>query len=331
MRHLWLASLFIVLLAGCSDRTPNEHSLAASLRLGWIPSGSFSGEVTGRALFAEKHGLALEIRPGGPSLNTITLVASGRDTFGTLAADEVLLANQHGADLVIIGVINYVSPGGFVSLKENGINGPEDFPGHTVGILPFGSTTLLYEAMLARNDVDRSTIRELTVSPDLRPFLQGVYDVHPVFVYDETVTLDREGYSYSLIEPRNFGVDFKGPVYFTSRKTVEENPLLAQAFVRTMVDGWRYALANPDEAIRLLADFSSDIDPVREKAVLLKGADYFRAYNNQPINSDYESWNNMASMMVELGHLSSLPDLINVIKLEWVQEYYLELETTDFK
>ena len=318
--------ILVFLLTACSEEADVDGYLEASLRLGWIPSGTFSGEVSGQALFAEGHGLSLEINSGGPSLNTIALVASGQDTFGTLAADEVLLANENGADLVIIGVINQISPGAFVALPESEIESPNDFPGKIVGVLPFGSTTLLYEAMLQENGIDRSSITEQTISPDLRAFLTGVYDVHPVFVYDETVTLDMEGYEYNLIEPSDFGISFIGPVYFTSRSVAENSPEIVRAFVRTMVDGWQYALENNDEAIELLATYSPDINVAREKLVLLKGMDYFRAFNNEPVNSSLESWEVFVSKLVELGALATEPSLTDSLKLEWVQEYYQELE-----
>ncbi|MEQ1761064.1 MAG: ABC transporter substrate-binding protein [Vicinamibacterales bacterium] len=266
--------------------------------------------------------MKLEIKPGGPSLNTVTLVASGQDTFGTLAADEVLLANENGANLVIVGVINDISPGGFVALKKSNIQGPRDFPGHSVGVLPFGSTTLLYEAMLAANGVDRKSVREVTVSPDLRPFITGAYDLHPVFVYDETVTLDQQGVQYDLIEPKKFGVQFKGPVYFTSRQVVDQRPEVVEAFVRTMVEGWQYALQNPDEAIRLLKEFAPEIDATRERLVLAKGADYFRAYRAQPVNSDPASWPEMVERLVAFGRLKHTPDLASVVRLEWVNRLY---------
>ena len=267
MKVLSVLSLAL-LFSACSHSPSRTTSMKASLRLGWIPSATFSGEVAGMRLFAKQHGLEVEIRPGGASLNTVTLVASGQDTFGTLAADEVLLANENGADLTIVGVINDVSPGGFVALKKSGIRSPRDFPGHKIGVLPFGSTTLLYEAMLAANGVDRSTIHEVTISPDLRPFIQGVYDVQPVFAYDETVTLDRQGIQYTLIEPKAFGVQLKGPVYFTRRSTVENHPELVDAFIRTVVEGWNYAINKPDEAIRMLKDFAPDVDADRERTVL---------------------------------------------------------------
>lgn len=325
MRQVCILALAAMLVACPGNTNQEEGSPAtATLRLGWIPSGSFSGEVAGARLFAAEHDLELEIKAGGPSLNTVTLVASGQDTFGTLAADEVLLANEKGADLVIVGVINDVSPGGFVTLKDSGINSPTDFPGRKVGILPFGSTTLLYEAMLDANGVDRSEVSEVTISPDLRLFIEHAYDIHPVFVYDETVTLDRQGVLYNLIKPKDFGVDFKGPVYFTRRSVVEGQPELVEAFIRTMVMGWSYALEEPEEAIQMLKEFAPEIDVERELQVLRKGTEYFRAFRGEPVNSDPASWAPMAQLLVKFGRLEGLPDLDSVLRLEVVNSLYRE-------
>ena len=323
-------SITLILVLGltsfsCSNKKNTEgETLNASLRLGWIVSASFSGEVAGMIKFASDRGLDLDIQAGGPGLNAIQLVQTGTNTFGTIAADEVLAANDKGADFVIIGVINYISPGGFVALEESNITSPQDFEGHRVGMLPFGSTTMLYESMLNKNGVDRSQITEITVSPDLRTFLNGNYDVHPVFVYDETVTLEARGVEYNLIEPREYGVTLKGPVYFCKRETLEKQPQLVESFIHTMADGWNYALANPDSAINMLKEFSPDIDAEREAKVLEKGAPYFQLYQGQPINSDYESWERDIGELVDLEIINSEISLDSVLKLQFIQSYYSE-------
>jgi NitT/TauT family transport system substrate-binding protein len=325
---IFLAALTV--LSGCRkgekapaiDSTAATPRMSASLRLGWIPSGSFAGEVTGQALFAKNYGLDLKIEPGGPSMNTVALVQSGQNTFGTIAADEVLAANEKGADLVIIGVINYFSPGGFISLAKSGIKTPKQFEGKKVGMLPFGSTTMLYESLLAKNKVNRRRVREMVVSPDLRSFLQGAYDVHPVFVYDETVTLDQQQIAYNLIEPKSFGVSFRGPVYFTTRETIATQPKVVEAFVDAMADGWNYALAHQPEAIRYLKAFAVEIDTVRESSVLKKGADYFSGYQHQPLNSDTASWRPMVAEMVRLRKLEKEPSLDRVLDFGAIGRYY---------
>lgn len=339
-KRLLLSFWVLVLLAGtgCTDDSGQSQSsqdstqvgrnMQASLRLGWIPSGSFAGEVAGMTRFASEHSLNLNVEAGGQGLNPTTLVQNGEDTFGTLAASEVLAANEKGANLVIIGVINYFSPGGFVSLAKENITEPKDFEGKTVGMLPFGSTTLLYRSLLRENNVDRSKVKEITVSPELRPFIQGNYEVHPVFVYDETVTLDQRGIEYNLIEPNKFGVTLKGPVYFTKQSTLKENPELVEAFVKTMADGWNYALENQEQVIQMLKEFAPEIDKEREEKVLAKGADYFRAYKGQPVNSDVESWSSMVEELQNLDVIEGEVNLEKALELSFIHDYYTRTDST---
>lgn len=294
----------------------------ASIRFGWIPSASFSGEIVGMERFAEKNNLDLKCEPGGPGLNSIQLVQTDQNTFGTLAADEVLAANDKGADFVIIGVINYYSPGGFISLFDKNINTPKDLEGKTIGMLPFGSTNMLMESLIRKNNLDKNKIKEITVSPDLKPFLEGKYDVHPVFVYDETVTLDQRNIKYNLLEPKNYGVTFKGPVYFCKRVTLDKYPDLVKAFVNTMAEGWNYAIQNPDSAVMMLKKFAPEIDSEREILVLQKGIPYFSAYKNQPINSDFDSWSTMVNELKELKVIKNDIDLNKVVKLNFINDYY---------
>lgn len=317
--------LFLVFFAfyGCTEKKQNNDiKYKASIRFGWIYSASFVGEVVGMKKFAKENSLDLKCEPGGPGLNPVTLVQTGENTFGTLAADEIMAANDKGADLVIIGVINYYSPGGFVSKIEENITSPKDFIGKKVGMLPFGSTSLLFESLLKKNGIDKKQVTEITISPDLKPFIEGKYDVHPVFVYDETVTLDNQGVKYNLIEPKNFGVLFKGPCYFCKRSTLEKDPEMVKAFIKTVVEGWNYALNNQNEAIKILKEVAPEIDANRETQLLKKAEPYYKAYNSQPINSDIESWNNMVSEMRELGVIKNDIDVKKLLFLDYVQEYY---------
>lgn len=296
--------------------------MAASIRFGWIPSASFAGEIAGMKMFADGRNLELKCEAGGPGMNSIQLVQTGQNTFGTLAADEVLAANDKGADFVIVGVINYISPGGFISLPDRNVRTPKDFEGKKVGLLPFGSTTLLYESLLKKNSVDRRKVKEITVSPDLKPFLAGGYDIHPVFVYDETVTLDQQGIKYDLLEPKAFGVRFKGPVYFCKRDTFDKNQEMVKAFVETMAEGWNYAIKNPDLAIQMLKDFAPEIDPSRERQVLAKAIPYYSAFKGQPINSDAESWKEMVAELKELKVIANDVDLNRILQLRFINEHY---------
>jgi NitT/TauT family transport system substrate-binding protein len=294
-----------------------------TLYLNWIYTGSFAGEVEGKTKFATQNKLALDIQQGGQGLDPLKLVEN--NDFGTAAADEILRANEKGADFVIIGVINDDSPTAFVALKSSGIKVPNDFVGKRVGILPFGSTGLVYQALLRKLNIDPKTITEVNVSPDLRPFITGAtHDVQPVFIYDEPVTLDSQQVSYNLIEPKSYGVSFKGPCYFTRRATILKNPELVYAFVKTMAEGWATAIHNPDRAIEDLRAIDSQIDVGRELSVLKRGIPYFATADRKPLQSHPESWVPMLDDLVAFGVLKSKPTVDSFLDLSFIDRYYAE-------
>lgn len=318
-----VAIILIVLVFSKKDNFTLSDTQNASLRFSWIPSASFAGDIAGLTKFDQKYNLNLNAEFGGPGINPIQMVAGGQNTFGWAGADEVLIANEKGADLVIIGLIHYHPPVGYVSSIEKNINTPESLIGKKVGILPFGNSTMIYEIMLNKNNIDRKKVTEITISNDMKPFLNGAYDVHPIYVYDEAVELDKEGFQYNIIKPEDFGVNsIKGYVYFTKRETLEKNPDLVKAFVYTMADGWNYAVKNPDDAIVMLKEFAPDIDPARERQVLDRGMPYFTAYKKQPINSDFDSWNSMVAELKNLGLLKNDVDLSKVLQLSFINSYY---------
>jgi NitT/TauT family transport system substrate-binding protein len=307
---------------GCNTPASEQQLGEASLRFAWIPSGSYAGEVSGANRFAEEHDLRLTCHAGGMGLNSITMVATGQNTFGTAAADEIIAAIDKGADLVIIGVINYYSPGCFLSLADKGISTPKDFEGRVVGLLPFGSTGLLYQALVRSNQVNESKVRTMVVSPDLKPFINGAYDVQPAFVYDETVTLDMQGINYTVIEPQDHGVSFRGQCYFCKKSTLSESPELVRSFVNTMIDGWGYALNNPDSTIADLKEFAPEIDAMREVRVLKKGQDYFKGMDDMLLWSEPSSWREMLDEMKRAGLIQQTLDPNSFLELRFVKEYY---------
>lgn len=306
---------------GSNKNTTDHKGLSTTLKLNWIFTGSFAPEAYGKDKFAHSHNLDLTIEPGGQGKDPLKLV--GDNEFGTASADEVLRANDKGGDFIIIGLINYNSPACFISQQNKNIKTPKDMEGKTVGILPFGSTGLIYKIMLKKNNVDQSKIKEVTVYPDLKIFLSGKsHDVQPAFIYDETVSLDLEGIKYNVLEPKNLGVLFHGPCYFTTRNTVEKNPELVQAFINTVADGVNGAIRSPAEAVKSLKKLSPDINEKRELMVWEKGIEYYKGYNGKPLTSDIDSWNEMVKELIEFKELKAAPDLNKVLNFSFIEKYY---------
>lgn len=300
------------------------HQRTTSVRLNWMPSCSFVGEILGSSDFAQSNNLELEVLPGGPGIDPIKLVQSGADTFGVAGADLVLVANDKGADFVIIGLVSYDSPGVWLAKKQKNIRTINDVRGKRIGELPGGNMQYLYEVFLKRTQLERN--KDFTPVPipfDLKNFIaQDECDLRPVFVYDEPTDLTLAGIEYTMIEPRNLGIQFKGICYFCKRETIRDHPEIVQAFIDTMAKGWETALNDPERAIASLKKFDGSVNSDKELLGLKAGRSYLSGYEGKVLMTDQASWEPMINDMLDLGFISKHPKLDELLQMQFVNGYH---------
>ena len=94
-RRLMQASLVMGGLGALlSVRAAAAQRSAISMQLGWVPGGGQVGEVVAKRLgFYEREGIDLKIEPGGPNIDGVAIVASGRGQTGQVSSSpSVMLA-----------------------------------------------------------------------------------------------------------------------------------------------------------------------------------------------------------------------------------------------
>ena len=293
-----------------------------TLRQEWLPQMTFSGELIARRRGFYGLGMDVEVRPGGFENDPIKLVASGVDDFGVAGAERVLQANEHGASLVVVGVANQVSPTVFLALTDHGIRKPQDFAGHTVGVLSGSNTEVVYRALLAKAGVDRHAIREIEISYDLLGFIKGSFDVLPAFVYDEPISLKKQGVPFVTIDPQDYGVRVIGNVYFTTRRTLEAHGTAVSRFVQGLKLGWEAAFANPDEAMSVLAVVDPKLDLGKEKESLLVSKRYFVPDGRRLLAIDRSDWDREVQLLLSIGYLKEPTNLAGSLAPEIVEAAY---------
>lgn len=306
-------AILLVSCGGESKKPVTSEPIKVSVRQEWFPNANFAGELVAMNETAGNHGIDLTIAPGADDVDPIKLVIGGSNDFGVAGADKVLLANEKGADLVIIGVINYDSPTVFLTKADSGIQKPKDFEGKTVGVLTGTATEYVYRTLLKTAAVEATKLKEVEAPFDLATFIAGKYDVRPAFAYDEPISLESKGIKFNVIKPSDYGVEFLGTVYFTTRKMIKERPEVVQSFITSVKEGWEATIKDPEKAIRYLKAFDPTIDETRELASLKKGMPYFLGRNGRVLTADPQHWQAMAKNLVELKALvsSDLKDSID--------------------
>src|SRR5580692_12922573 len=87
-------------------------SAKIKLALNWKPEPEFGGFYQAQY---SKHGLDVQILPGGSGTPTVQMVGAGSVDFGIVSADEVVLARSHGNDVVALFAVFQHSPTGIMA------------------------------------------------------------------------------------------------------------------------------------------------------------------------------------------------------------------------
>lgn len=322
MRHLLaLLLLAAILSASCGNAGGAGAGKEVSLRFDWIPTMSFAGDIVGMNKYARENNIKLVLHPAGEGIDPIKMVVSGVDNIGIIGLDKLLLANEKGADLVAFGIVDNITPTVFMSRKDQNILTPQDFVGKKVGIQSGGATEFVYRTLIHKLKIDESKINEVQIGFDMKPFIEGQYDVRPGFIFDEAVYLDLNGISYNLIEPKQYGLNYPGRVYFARREFIRQNPQLIQSFVNTVGQGWRTALSNPEDAIKQLQVFEPKINYQREFNGLLKARDYFSGYQNKILMPDTAALDEMVLNLSDLQIIKGRPKVEDYFDLQFVNAF----------
>lgn len=313
----------LVALSSCKNSGSGSQNVR--LFLNWLFTSSFAGDVLAARDFAARRGVRLDLQVGGEGRDPIRLVRDG--DVGVASADEILRAIALGAPLAIIGVLNDTHPAAFVSLRSSGIAQPKDFEGRRVGILPYGATGLIYAALLKKAGVDRRRITEVVVTPDLRPFISGrVNDVQPVFMYDEPVTLEEQDIPYNLIDPRKYGVDFKGQCYFATRTTIAKQRALLTSTIEALIEGWAKAAEAPSDAIQALKERSPTLDAASEGKRLARALPFFvPADRKKLLRTSPASWSDMIASLVSSSTIPRAQRPDEFLSLDLVEQAHAAL------
>lgn len=242
------------------------------VRLGWQFNANSAGQVAAlEKRFYRDEGLEVELFPGGLDNPSIKTVAIGVDNFGFAnGPDLVIKARAAGAPLKIVAVIQQKSYHGFVAKAGSGIRNPKDWRGRKVGVKHSSPTFLLYQALLSKLNVDRSTITEIPVRYGLQVFLEDQIDVFPCAFTNEVISLEIMGVQLQKIHPADYGIETCGNVLFATERMIREKPETVQRFVDATLRGWQWCLKeeNWEESVTFLQRHSKHLKMEKEKQAL---------------------------------------------------------------
>jgi NitT/TauT family transport system substrate-binding protein len=299
-----LAALLI--LIACSAVSVRASAEALTVRLKWFNQAQFAGFYVAREKgFYQAEGLDVSIQPGGPDFPAVQMVAGGSEQFGVTGADQILVARGKGVPVVALAVLYRKNPFVLFSLRQSGIDSPEKFRGHKVGVKLGGNEELIYRAVLAHAKVSAQQLAEVPVKFDLTPLLSGQVDVWPGYVINEVITAREKSFDVNIIWPSDYGINLYADTLFTTEKLLKERPQVVQKFVQATLKGWAYAAAHPEEAARITVKSGDKLSYEHELA-MMKASIPLLQPDAAPIGSmNATDWATLQNLLLQGGFLKS--------------------------
>lgn len=234
-----------------------------TLQLKWVTQAQFAGYLVAKAKgFYDEANLDVTILPGGPNVAPEQVIAGGGADVIVAWMGGALTAREKGVPLVNIAQPYKRSGLMMICPTETGVTSDADFKGKTLGVWFFGNEYPFFAWMnklgLA-TDGSADGVTVLQQSFDVQPMIQKQADCISVMTYNEYGQALDAGYSPDNLTIFNYtemGNDLLEDGLYVMEDTLAD-PARVDAytrFVKASMQGWQYALENPEEAAQIVVD-----------------------------------------------------------------------------
>lgn len=232
----------ILYLFAITQAFANEGSIR--LQLKWQHAYQFAGYYAAEELgLYDQAGLSVEIVPATPQTNVVEEVVSGRAQYG-VGNSSILIQRGNGLPLKILAVIFQHSPTIFIAKSD--VITFHNWNQKNIMLEGSSDELLLY---LEQQGLELSALNFIPHSFDPIDLTTDRVDIMSAYSTNEPFFLSQLGIPYRVFSPRTEGIDFFGDNLFTSEQELKEHPKRVEAFRKASLEGWEYALKNPEKVI----------------------------------------------------------------------------------
>jgi NitT/TauT family transport system substrate-binding protein len=235
-----------------------------TLQLKWVTQAQFAGYyVALEKGYYDEVDLDVTILPGGPDIAPPQVIAGGGADVIIEWMPAALASREKGVPLVSIAQIFDRSGMMLTCLKESGIETPEDFPGHTLGVWFFGNEYpfLSWMSQLGiptEGGEDGVTVLKQGFNVD--PLLQKQADCISTMTYNEYWQVIDAGLTPDdlVVFPyEDQGVATLEDGLYVLESSLEDEAMVDRLarFLEASIRGWEYAAEHPDEAADIVLDY----------------------------------------------------------------------------
>jgi NitT/TauT family transport system substrate-binding protein len=278
-----------------------DKSTRLKLALNWKPEPEFGGFY---AAPYSKHGLAVDILPGGSGTPTVQMVGAGSVDFGIVSADEIILARSHGNDVVALFAVFQDSPTGIMAHASRNLTSIAD-------VLKDGTLALESGLPFARLLKQKYGFSHVKVVPspsgDITSFLHDEKFSQQCYLTSEPIAARHRGVSVKVFAVSEIGYNPYATVLAISGESLRKNPDRAKAMVAAVREGWQSYLNDPKAVNQQMHQLNPtmDLDTFAEVAEAQKRFIETDATRRNGLGTmSRERWEILIGQFKDLGDIS---------------------------
>ncbi|CAN5176995.1 ABC transporter substrate-binding protein [soil metagenome] len=222
-----------------------------NLQLGWLASNNNIGEIAAKHMgYFEEEKLNVVIQPGGPSIDGVAIVASGRHEIGQVSSSpSLMLAASQKIPVKCFATVLQQHPYTFFSLEKKPIRKPQDMVGKKIGIQATGK--ILLSALLKKHNIPEKDVEVVVIGSDFAPLLTGQSDAVTGWL-TSTTAIKGLGQPPVTLRLWDAGVQLYALPLYATKDTLEKKPAMLAGFLKGLAKGYEYTQKEPEKAVDLL-------------------------------------------------------------------------------
>lgn len=241
------------MLFGTSRSARAQTKEAVSCQLNWIKSVQFGGHFAAQEQgYFAKEGVEAEILGGGPGIDSINLVASGRVTVGDRDSSTLLLARAKGTPVRAFAAAMQRNPYAVMSLKSKPIRSLKDMVGKTIAIPQQRRASMA--ALLKKANIDASSVSFVPVGTDPGILASGQVDGYFGYVTNQGVMLRMRGVDVEAVTLQDLGDPSYPMTFFATEQTLATRGDAVVRWLRAEIQGWRWFAENPEATAKFVVE-----------------------------------------------------------------------------
>jgi NitT/TauT family transport system substrate-binding protein len=237
----------------------------------------------------QEAGINLQIAPGTGSTDSVKLSAAGQFDLAEAAASSLIVGRAQDIPVRAAAMIYQQSPTMLMTLESSGIKTLKDLIGKQIGVRYQGAVYPEYVALLKKNGIDRSQLKEIQIGIGETPLFVGQVDALSNYVQEAPRFEKQFGKKLNIIRFTDYGVNFYATAIITAESTLQKKPELIKKFVSTVAKTWKYIETHQQEAVDALV---KAIPELTDKEALLTELKIFMPLMRNEV-TDKNGWGYM--------------------------------------